>query len=1109
MKSDVAPTLSNAPSAANTSDTVEQRRAATAALPDVCPGHDHEEAAGIELPDTLRHPSTAAGTKQYWRTPAELQNSPQFQELLEREFPKAASEWTDELSRRHFMKIMGASLALAGVAACTRRPEEIIVPYVVPPEQVIPGRPLFFATTYTMEGAGRGVIVESHEGRPTKIEGNPDHPASLGATSVHMQASILSMYDPDRVQAPKRTGDNSTWDRFVSEVLPKVDALRANGGEGLRLLMTPNTSPTVERQLKALLQQLPKAKVHVYDPLGVAGAVDASKQYLGQAVSTVYKFDKATRVVALDSNFMIEDEGSLAYARQFIDGRRVRADHHDAADMNRLYVVESTPTNTGAMADHRSRVSPGKVQAFAAALLAEIVTPGSAGSTEFSWLAACAKDLAANRGKSVVVAGPRTSVALQQLAYQINAALGNVGQTVVYTKSIYTDVPTGTLSELVSDANAGNVKLLFILGGNPAYDAPDTQNFVQALTKVDYKVRLGFYDDETTFQCHWHLPESHYLEMWSDARAFDGTASLVQPLIAPLYDTRSIHWVLGFLTGERDLSEYQLVRATWQSFQKSDFEIWWRETLNKGVIDGTAFADTEAMKINFAAPTAPAAGGADTYSVVFAPDPYVMDGRFSNNGWMQELPKLMTQLTWDNVVLMSYATATKLGVPVGDYWDDAWGYNVEIEVNGKKIIGPAWPLPGHADETVTLFLGYGKSRGGSVDTNVGFDVNPLRTTDTAWLATGATVKKVDGRLRLACTQMHHLMKGDQKRDLIRVNDIANYEKAMHGPYGPPAHHGHHEEGHDTHGDTHAAPTTAPALAAAGAAHHDDHAHDAGGEEISAYALKYKKVPLTLYNQVMPSDPPYRTDSNQWGMSIDTNACIGCNACVVACQSENNIPIVGKTEIVFGREMHWLRIDTYYGGNEVNDNVEGPFFQPLACMHCEAAPCEVVCPVAATQHDDEGLNVMTYNRCVGTKYCSNNCPYKVRRFNFFKYKDVENESIALMRNPNVSIRTRGVMEKCTFCIQRISAARIEAKKHDGPHGGPGTGKVVGDRTPMTACQQSCPTNSIVFGNLMDARADVVKLKMEPTDYTLLHELNTRPRVSYMGRFMNPNPEIGHG
>jgi MoCo/4Fe-4S cofactor protein with predicted Tat translocation signal len=1111
MKSDVAPTTSPAASTSPTKatpadvDSVELRLTRATKLPDECPGHEHEEAKS-HLPETLRQPRANGGMK-VWRSVAELENTPEFRELVEREFPKAASEWTDEVSRRNFMKIMGASLALAGVTACTRRPDELVVPYVVPPEQVIPGRPLFFATTYTMEGVGRGILVESHEGRPTKIEGNPDHPASLGAASAHMQASILTMYDPDRSQAPLRLGDSTTWDRFVSEILPRLDEVRASNGDGLRILMSPVASPTVERQLKSILARYPGAKVHTHDATGRSQTATGAKAAFGQDVNTVYKLDKANVVLSLDSNFLVDEGGSLVYARQFVDGRRVRENHHDAAEMNRLYVVESTPTITGAMADHRERVKPSKVEAFASALLAKL-SGQDADVTGFPWLNALVQDLQANRGKSVIVVGEYQTPEVHAIAHQINAILGNVGQTVYYTDPVYSTVATGTLKELVDDAKAEKVHLLFILGPNPVYDAPVDLKFADTLVKVPFRVRLGMYNDETSFLCHWHIPESHFLETWSDSRAYDGTASIVQPLIAPLYASKSVHEMLALIDGHGDFSDYELVRQTWGAPgnpadpKLKEFEPKWREWLNKGVIAGTAYEARTFTPKGVGGASVQPVGAANTYEVVIRPDPNVLDGRFSNNGWLQELPKPLTKLVWDNVILISPETAKKHGIPLTDAFDDAWGYYCDLKVGETKITGPAWIVPGHPENTVTVFLGYGRKSGGVIAHDKGFDVNPIRTSANPWFLTGAELSKAEGRLRMACTQQHQLMKGLEQRDLIRVHPITEYENAKYGPDGPPEGHAKGE------GEGPAAAAHGEATAAPEGGHHGPplDARYLGGTADTPMAKKaVRSVALTLYNQKMPSDPPYDQTTNQWGMSIDNNACIGCNACVVACQSENNIPIVGKTEVIFGREMHWLRIDTYYGGEDVS-KAEGPFFQPLPCMHCESAPCEVVCPVEATQHDNEGLNVMTYNRCVGTKYCSNNCPYKVRRFNFFRYKDDSNESIKLMRNPNVTIRTRGIMEKCTYCIQRISVARIEAKKTGGENGSTSYGKVEGALTPLTACQQSCPTGAIVFGSLTDPKAEVVALKSEPTDYSLLEELNTRPRTTYLGRFTNPNPAV---
>jgi molybdopterin-containing oxidoreductase family iron-sulfur binding subunit len=869
-----------------------------------------------------------------------------------------------------------------------------------------------------------------------------------------------------------RTGDNQIWDRFVSEILPKLDEVRSAGGAGLSLLLTPSTSPTLDRQLKRLLKQYPSAKIHTYDPAGFTHAGGGAQAAFGENVNTVYKIENASVILVLDGNIFEEGGQSLRHSRSFIDGRRVRKNNRK---MNRLYVVESSPTITGAAADHCVRIRPSQIEAFARALLAR-VNGQAADTTIVPWIDALAKDLLANRGKSLVMPGDFQSPAVHALAHQINAVLGNVGQTLYYTDPVYVEPAPHTLEEFIDDANAGKTKLAFILGGNPAYDVPAEAHFVAALGKIPFKVHLGQYYDETAFLCHWHIPEAHYLEMWSDARAFDGTASIVQPLIAPLYESKSIHEMISVITGTVDETDYELVRNTWRASAKGDFETWWRQALNVGVIPNSAFG----AKTVSARPVAAAAAAVEAgLEIVFRPDPHILDGRFANNGWLQEMPKPLTKLTWDNVIFISPRKAMEMGIPqVDNHWDAGWGYYAEITVNGKKLLGPTWVMPGQPDDVITVFLGYGRTRTGYVGTNAGFDVNPIRTLSNPWMATGASLVKKEGRLRLACTQLHQLMKGEEPRDLIRVHPIADYEAARHGPEEEP-------EEHRSEAEQKAADAMTPAAI------------------VNKKALK--AVSLTLYTEKMPSDPPYDPATNQWAMSIDLNACLGCNACVVACQSENNIPIVGKEQVIFGREMHWLRIDTYYGGDDVN-NAEGPYFQPMACQHCESAPCEIVCPVEATQHDDEGLNVMAYNRCVGTKYCSNNCPYKVRRFNFFRYKDDAHPSLELMRNPNVSVRTRGVMEKCTYCVQRISAARIEAKKHGGPDGGVSEGKITGDRTPIPACGQACSTGAIVFGSLTDSESEVVKLKAEPADYSVLAEVNTRPRTTYMGRFTNPNPEI---
>jgi molybdopterin-containing oxidoreductase family iron-sulfur binding subunit len=996
--------------------------------------------------------------KQWWRSFEELAESPHFEEFLHREFPQHASEWADPFSRRGFLKLMAASLALAGLHGCAGKPKETIVPYARAPEEIVPGKPLFFATAMTLAGSATGLLVESHEGRPTKIEGNPDHPASLGATDAFSQASLLTLYDPDRSETLTYLGDIRPWIALLGEIRALLEPQRLRRGAGLRLLTETVLSPTLAHQIRGLLGEFPEAKWHQYEPVNCDSAREGARLALGRYANMVYEVEKADVIVALDADFLASGPGCLRYARQFARRRRPEPAR---ATMSRLYSVECTPSNTGAMADHRLPLRAGEIEVFARTLALAVRGMTQAGGflSYAGWLQAVARDLLRHRGRSVVIPGEQQSPGVHLWAHLINHALGNVGSTVIYTDPVEAEPvdQTASLRELVADIDARRVELLVILGGNPVYNSPADLAFGERLLQVPMRMHLSLYQDETSALCQWHIPESHYLEAWSDTRAFDGTASVVQPLIAPLYSSKSAHEFLAAFTGQPERSSYDIVREYWKSQRSgTDFEQFWRKSLHDGVIEGTALPPINiAPKAEWVAATNLAATAAsgdsqaaqkpETLEIVFQPDPAMFDGRFANNGWLQELPKPISKLTWDNAALVSPATAERLGLT---YRTSSTGGEhgqilvdvVELSYQGRSLRVPAWIVPGQADGCVTLHLGYGRTRAGRVGTATGFNAYLLRTSGAPWFGSGLTLRKTGDRFRLACTQFHHSMEG---RQLVR---LASLEEFRENP---------------------------------------------------AFARELGEEPpksLSLY-------PERKYEGYAWGMAIDLNACVGCNACVVACQAENNIPIVGKTEVMRGREMHWLRIDRYYRGSPDDPEI---YFQPVPCMHCENAPCEVVCPVSATVHSAEGLNDMVYNRCVGTRYCSNNCPYKVRRFNFLQYSDWETPSLKLMRNPNVTVRSRGVMEKCTYCVQRINAARIQSEKEN---------RSVRDGEIQTACQQACPAEAIIFGNINDRHGRVAKLKAEPRNYALLGELNTRPRTTYLAAVRNPNPEIkkaeGHG
>jgi molybdopterin-containing oxidoreductase family iron-sulfur binding subunit len=990
------------------------------------------------------------GRLAFYRSLEELADTPGFRERLAREFPAAASELDDPAGRREFLRLMGASLALAGLTACTRQPDEKIVPYVRAPEEVVPGQPLYFATAALHHGFASGVLVESHLGRPTKLEGNPEHPASLGATDLWAQASVLELYDPDRSQTLTYLGEIRAWSELLTVFKTALTAQRAVGGAGLRILTETVTSPTLAAQLGAILAELPQARWHQWQPTGRDNAREGARLAFGAYVETRHDLEQADVVLSLDADFVASGPARLRDVRGF-SARRRAVD--EGGGLNRLYVVESSPTLAGANADHRLPLKPSEVEGFARAVAAGLGLPAVGGASH-AWVGPIVKDLQEHAGRSLVIAGESQPPAVHALAHAMNERLGNVGRTVAYSDPVEAS-PTNQLAslrELYSDMAAGKVDLLLILQGNPVYTAPADLGFAAALEKVPLRVHLGLHADETAARCHWHVPAAHWLESWSDARAFDGSVTLLQPLIAPLYPgARSAHEVLAALGARPEQPGHEIVREHWRTRAGApDFERWWRKSLHDGVVAGSALPE-KAVQVRpgpwLEAAPPPSASGIEA---AFRPDPSVDDGRFANNGWLQELPKALTKLTWENAALLSPALAERLGVGIGRTWQgeaESAGvvtpYGTEVDVveltlGARSLSAPALVVPGHPDDVVTLPLGYGRTRAGRVGDGAGFDAYALRTSDALWSAAGLQVRRTGHKARLAGTQDHWSMEG---RPLLRAASLADYRR---------------------------------------------------DPEVFKHMAEDPDPSLTFY-------PPFEYKGHAWGMTIDLGACVGCNACVVACQAENNIAVVGKEQVARGREMQWIRIDRYYAAPEPERALANPetYHQPVLCMHCENAPCEVVCPVAATVHSDEGLNDMVYNRCIGTRYCSNNCPYKVRRFNFFLYSDWTTESLKLQRNPDVTVRSRGVMEKCTYCVQRINGARIQAGNQ---------GRAIRDGEIQTACQQACPAQAIVFGDVNDAQSRVAALKRQPRNYGMLTELNTRPRTSYLAAVRNPNPAL---
>ncbi len=980
--------------------------------------------------------------KAYWHSLEELADSPAFRQWVADEFPGGLGQ-LEGVSRRGFLKIMAASFALAGMTGCERLPPDELVPYVRAPLGRHADKPTRFATALARGGYAHGVVVTSYDGRPTKIEGNPDHPASRGATDVFAQAEILTFYDPERSAEVIGPDGPASWDGFARAARQRLTRHRADGAGsagGLRLLTGHVTSPTLLREIERFLEAHPESRWHMHEAVDDPHGRAAADAVLGQPADWVYQFERAERVLSLGSDFLFELPGSVRHARDFAAGRRSGADGQ-SADINRLYVAEPTPTITGAKADERLRLGPGELEACANALAAELgiradtSVPQALSEHARRFIGAAAEDLAAHRGRCLVLAGQGLSPRAHALVMAINASLGAMGKT-LYPIAPLCATASGrrpdSLAELADDIAEGKVDTLLMIDVDPVYDAPADLAFGERLAEVAFSAHLGLHANATAQACRWRLPRAHDLESWGDVRAYDGTASIQQPLIAPLYRGRTPAEMLALLRGATLPEGQALVRATWQGQHGGgDFEAWWRAALQAGVVPDSAAPalagakQADAMRAVDELPSAPAAEQEAGLRLVFAPGARMWDGRYANNAWLQELPHPLTSVTWDNAALISPATADRLGVRSDDV--------ITLIHAGAQVAAPVFVLPGQADDTVTVALGYGNDALGRVASGVGFNAYPLRTRSGLWHAGAVELGKTERTHPLATTQNHHALEG---RTVYRGGTLEEFE-------------------HD--------------------AHKFAHPHQLSLPVVSLY-------------------PQWNYPGQQWGMSIDLTACIGCGACTVACQAENNIAVVGREQVRRGREMHWIRIDRYFAGTPDDPAIHQ---QPVPCMHCENAPCEVVCPVGATQHSHDGLNEMIYNRCIGTRYCSNNCPYKVRRFNFLRYTDYDTETFKLQRNPEVSVRARGVMEKCTYCVQRIRTAEIAARKAD---------RAIADGEVVTACQQVCPTQAIVFGDINDGDSAVSREQKKAHTYGMLTELNTRPRTTYLAEVRNPNPAL---
>ena len=968
----------------------------------------------------------------FWRSLDAVADSPEFRDYLAAEFPSAA-RLAAAPERRGFLKLMAASFALGGLTACgAEGGRDYEVPYVNQPERIVPGTNLSYASSAVFDGFGNGILVTTRNGRPLKIEGNPDHPWSRGGTDVLAQASVLGLYDPFRSQAVQHLGKPSSWAAFRTALQTQIPAWREAGGAGVALLTGPVTSPTVAAQIARMRAAYPALRWYVGAGTGRDAIYEGARLAYGRPLETQPDFGRARTIVSLDGDFLDLGPGQVGLSGRWSAARRAA---YAEGRLLSLHAAAPTPTLTSAKADHGVPVSAGRLEALARDFLA--VTSGAAapaGDDPVSrWTRRAAKALTEARGAGIVTAGLTASPDLHALVHRLNGALGNTGATLRHTMPV-AEQGSGTLADLAEEMERGAVKVLIVLGGNPVYDAPGALDFAARMERVPLKIHAGLYYEETGAHADWHLPAAHPLESWGDVRSLDGTVGLIQPTVAPLYNGRTLQDMLAFLTdgrgGEEGADALALLKARWRTEGEdaAAFEARFSDALRRGFWPDSAAATEEValtQEAGGAEPSAepsaqpfaqpPARSSAEAgIEVVFRPDPTVWDGTHADLAWLQELPKPLTKVVWENVVALSPHLAEREGVATGDI--------VRVEAEGRAVEGAAWILPGQAADTVTLSLGYGRSVPDHLSSGLGYDAATLRPAGTPWRLSGARLTKTGRRRMPATTQHLGTMEG---QDIVRVQAVGS--TPVGDPKGAPA-------------------------------------------------------PASFYP---PPESQDRWVAAQWGMAIDLDACIGCNACVTACQSENNIPVVGRAEVELGRWMGWLRVDRYYAGG-----LDAPttHFQPVPCMHCEQAPCEVGCPVEATLHDSEGLNLQVYNRCVGTRTCQSYCPYKVRRFNYLDYTGGMTPVQQQQRNPEVTVRARGVMEKCTYCIQRITAARItSAKDAHAP---------IPDGAVETACQGACPTRAITFGNVADPGSQVSAARTDTREYALLGHLNTRPRTTYL-------------
>jgi Fe-S-cluster-containing dehydrogenase component len=966
--------------------------------------------AGKQSFQDLR-PTTAA--QRHWRAVEEAWRDEGNR--AEPEFSPDADGAPDALTRRVFLRLAGASLALAGGAACERTPEKIL-PYTVAPPELTPGLPLHFATSLVLDGAAAGLLVQSHEGRPTKVEGNPAHPASLGAAGVFEQASVLGVYDPQRANRVVHSGRPGAYPAFVRAVAGLIEG----DGSRVRFLMPPQSSPQLAASIAAIKGRLPGARFTFYSPVRFENATLGAAAAFGRKLQPLYDITQASVIVALDSDFLTQEPMHLALARAFANRRVPDA----PLGMNRMYAAEAALTVTGSNADHRLAVRSSDIAKLAVAIHARLrgLQPPELPTKRAAWVKAIAGDLERARGAGLVLAGDRQPPSVHAITHAINALLGNMGRTVRFIEPTLLDGDE-SLSELVAEMRAGSVETLVMLQSDPVLNAPADLEFREALRRVRHAIAVDLYRSQTALACEWFIPAAHFLESWGDARAYDGTVSFVQPLISPRFEGRTECEILALFAGQSGGSSYELLRDFWrtQSGFDDEREHEWQRAIQLGLIPESQAAPVDAALRSDFVPAPPPEAPAEQLEMNFVASPTLYDGRFASNVWLLELPHPVHKLCWDNALLVGPELAQRLGLENEQV--------VRLRYRNRALKAPVFIAPGHADRSVTLELGWGQSGSEDLPGPIGFDANRIRTSEQPAFGVSATLEPTDQHYPLARTQTHWSLHG---RPIALSVALAEYEAGRN-----------------------------PAERSRG--------------------------PLASLL------PRYESSGPQWAMSIDLSRCIGCQGCVVACQAENNVPVVGKPGVLKSREMHWLRIDTYYEGAPEAPDVA--IHQPMLCQHCEKAPCEYVCPVFATVHSPDGLNEMVYNRCIGTRFCSNNCPYKVRRFNWFDY--VDRSAHLLQRNPQVTVRERGVMEKCTYCVQRIRVTSLRARVER---------RALREGEIQTACEQACPTQAIVFGDTTRPQSRVTTLRRDPRRYQVLHEQGTRPRTEYLLRLQNPHPRI---